>query len=42
MNKIDMSTILSTYEGHKIFSIFFDSIQIYDQILSQMQEQEFP
>ena len=37
-----MTTILSSYEGHTIFSIFWDSIDIYEQILNQLQEEEFP
>lgn len=31
---IDISSILSTYEGHTIFSIFFDHIQVFEQILN--------
>lgn len=27
---IDLDTILSTYEGHTIFSIFFDNIAVYE------------
>ena len=34
--------MLSTYEGHTIFSIFFDSIAVYELILMQLREMEFP
>ena len=40
-SKIDLETILSTYEGHTIFSIFWDSMSIYEQILNQLKETEF-
>lgn len=39
---IDTQSILSTYEGHTIFSIFWDSIRVYEQILFQLSEREFP
>ena len=38
---IDPQAILSTYEGHTIFSIFFDSIAVYELILAQLREMEF-
>ena len=41
MPKIDMQTIVSTFEGHTIFSIFQEHIAVYEQILEQMQEHEF-
>ena len=34
--------MLSTYEGHTIFSIFFDNIAVYEQILAQLGDMEFP
>ena len=34
IDKIDISAMLSTYEGHSIFSLFFDRIEVYEQILS--------
>ena len=33
--------MLGTYEGHSIFSLFFDRIEVYEQILSQLQDYEF-
>ena len=39
--KIDSNTILTIFEGHTIFSIFWDRIQVFEQILSQLQEEEF-
>jgi len=39
---IDPQSILCTYEGHTIFSIFFDTIAVYEQIITQLQEMEFP
>ena len=30
VSQIKMSTILSSYEGHSIFSIFKDSITVYE------------
>ena len=38
---IDMETILSTYEGHTIFSIFQHYFEVYEKIYSQIREQEF-
>ena len=38
---IDLETILSTYDGHTIFSIFQHYYDVYDWILSQMKVQEF-
>ena len=41
-HEIDMDTILSTFEGHTIFSIYFDNIQVYEQILEQLDSCDFP
>ena len=41
MPEIDLETILSVYEGRNIFSIYFDQIQVYEQIHSQLTDQEF-
>ena len=41
MPEIDLETILSVYEGRNIFSIYFDQIQVYEQINSQLADQEF-
>ena len=30
IHEIDKDTILSTFEGHSIFSIYFDNIQVYE------------
>ena len=38
---INEDTILSTYEGHTIFSIFLEKAKVYDQIISQFKEGEF-
>lgn len=38
---IDLETILCTYQGHTIFSIFQENIEVYDQIVSQINHQEF-
>ena len=35
-SEIDAETVLATYEGHTFFSIFFDKIQIYEQLLDQI------
>ena len=32
-NNIDLETILSTYEGHTIFSVFFDRMSVYEMVL---------
>lgn len=40
--EIDPQSIISTYEGHTIFSLFWDSINVYEKILSQLEEMEFP
>jgi hypothetical protein len=40
--QIDPQSFLCTYEGHTIFSIFFDTIAVYEQIITQLQEMEFP
>ena len=41
MPKIDQETIVCTFEGHTIFSIFQEHIAVYEQILSQLKDQEF-
>ena len=35
-----METILGTYEGHTIFSIFQHHFQVYEKILEQMKEHQ--
>lgn len=42
MTTIDNESMLCTYEGHTIFSIFWDNISIYEKILRQLNESEFP
>ena len=42
ISAIDEESITSTYEGHTIFSIFWDQITVYETILIQQQESEFP
>ena len=32
MSYIDPEAIVSSYQGHTIFSIFFDRIDVYEQI----------
>ena len=41
INSIDTESLLCTYEGHTVFSLFFDRIRVYEQILAQLQEMEF-
>ena len=41
INYIDLDTILSTYEGHTIFSIFQHYYEVYEKIAKQLKEQEF-
>ena len=38
---IDEDTILSTYQGHTIFSIFLQRFEVYEQILSQLEEKKY-
>ena len=38
---IDETTILSTYQGHTIFSIFLHKMEVYEQILTQLNAQEY-
>ena len=38
---IETSTVLSTYAGHTIFSLFLEHDQVYEQILQQFKEQDF-
>ena len=42
ISRIDLESIYSTYEGHTIFSIFWDQISVFEQILSQLQSEDFP
>ena len=42
MPSIDMKAIVSIFEGHTIFSIFQEHIDVYEQILYQLQQREFP
>ena len=39
--EIDPETILAVFEGHTIFSIYFDNIIVYEQILTQLVDKEF-
>jgi len=39
---IDPQTIVSSFEGHTIFSIFQEQINVYEQILEQLQGMELP
>ena len=39
--EIDPEAILSVYEGRTIFSIYFDQIQVYEQLHSQLTENEY-
>ena len=41
MNYIDPEAILANYEGHTIFSIFFDRIEVFDQIHEQISAEDF-
>ena len=34
LQEIDLDTISNTFNGHTIFSIFFDQIVVYEQILA--------
>ena len=38
---IDPATILSTFEGHTIFSIYYEDVRVYEQIYHQLTETEF-
>ena len=38
---IDEETLLSTYEGHTIFSIYLQKHEVYEQILFQLKKSEF-
>lgn len=39
--KTDHHAYLCTYEGHTVFSIFFDTISVYEEIHKQFSEIEF-
>ena len=41
INRIDPESILCVFEGHTAFSLFFDRIRVYEQILAQLEEMEF-
>ena len=41
LQDIDPETILSIYEGRTIFSIYFDTILVYEQLHSQLMSQNF-
>ena len=41
LEDIDMDTVVATFEGHTIFSLFFDQIQVYENILDQLMSMEF-
>ena len=40
--EIDMEAIVSNYDGHTIFSIFQSEVQVYEQILKQLTEKDWP
>ena len=42
INYIDPEAILANYEGHTIFSIFFDRIEVFDQIYDQIDSEDYP
>ena len=42
MPSIDMEAVVCTYEVHTIFSIFQEHIVVYEQILRQLKEHDFP
>lgn len=42
LDDIDIESVLSTYEGHTIFSIFADQINVFEKILAQLDDMEFP
>ena len=41
MRYIDHETIVAIYQGHTIFSIFQNRVRVVEQILSQLEDQEF-
>ena len=41
LGHIDMSTILATYEGHTIFSLYTYHPDVYRKIYSQLKDQDF-
>ena len=38
---LEMNTILATYAGHTIFSLYIEEPEVYKQILKQFQQGEF-
>lgn len=38
---IDETTIVSTFDGHTIFSIYHEDVRVYEQIYNQLTEKEF-
>ena len=36
MSSIDPESIVANFEGHTIFSIFFDRIEVFEQIADQL------
>ena len=34
LEAIDIETILSTYEGHTIFSIYWEQVDVFEQIVN--------
>ena len=42
INNIDPEAMLCQYEGHTIFSLFFDRIKVYEKILTQLKGMDFP
>ena len=41
LSDIDLTTVIATFGGNTIFSIYYEEIQVFEKIYSQLAELEF-
>ena len=41
LHHIDVDTLLSTYEGHTVFSIYYSHLDVYEKIAEQFHDYQF-
>lgn len=41
ITEVDRGTILATFEGHTLFSIYYEDIDVYQQVCKQLKAIEF-
>ena len=39
---VEIGTVLSTFEGHTLFTLYYENINVYQRIQEQLTAMEFP